>query len=344
MNISQASSVAPMMRPSATIPTEVFLRYLLPVIVVHGLGMLVVLPIFFSWTGVIVCLVGVHIFGQAITMGYHRLLAHRSFEVPRWFEWTLTTLALCCLQDTPARWVATHRKHHVHSDEHDDPHSPLVAFLWSHMGWLFLRNHDLTHVSNYSRFARDILEDPFYFWLERHPVAPLVIYFGQTIVYFGLAFGIAALAGTPLTEAALFGTSVVLFGVFARTVLVWHITWSVNSLTHMFGYSNHDTGEQSRNNWFVALVAAGEGWHNNHHHDPSACTVQHKWWEFDLTYWEVRGLQAIGIVGKITPLRTERIRMAARGKARDTSNPARAVEVSQPLLDSSQSPHKSQLS
>ncbi|MSQ91092.1 MAG: acyl-CoA desaturase [Phycisphaerales bacterium] len=321
-----STAVAPLKRPSATIPTEVFLRYLLPVILVHLLGLLAVLPFFFSWTGVIVCVLGIHLFGQAITMGYHRLLAHRSFTAPRWFEWTLTGLALCCLQDTPARWVATHRKHHVHSDEDEDPHTPRVAFLWSHLGWLMLRNHDLTHVSNYSRFARDILEDPFYFWLERHPVAPLVIYFGQCALFFGIPCGIAALLGTPIAEAVLLGASVVVWGVFARTVLVWHITWSVNSLTHMFGYSSHDTGEHSRNNWFVALVAAGEGWHNNHHHDPSACTVQHRWWEFDLTYWEVRALQAIGVVQSITPLRSERIRRAGKSPPRSAVEPIVAAK------------------
>ncbi len=269
---------------------------------------------FFSWTGLFVCLIGIHVFGQAITMGYHRLLTHRSFHVPRWFEWMLVTLALCCLQDSPARWVATHRMHHVHSDEDDDPHSPLVTFLWGHMGWLFLRNHDLTHVSNYSKYARDTLEDPYYFWLERHPAAPGLIYAGQCIPYFAIAFLVAMFVGETLESAAWFGASVVLWGVFLRTVFVWHITWSVNSLTHMFGYRNHATDENSRNNWLVALFAAGEGWHNNHHQDPSACTVQHRWWEFDLTYWEVRALQWIGIASDITPLRIERQRLALNSR------------------------------
>ena len=302
-------------------PTQLFLRYVVPVILVHLLAVLAVLPYFFSWTGVIACVVGIHLFGQAITMGYHRLLAHRSFETSRWFELTLTTLALLCLQDTPARWVATHRKHHVHSDEEDDPHSPLVTFFWGHVGWLLWRNHELTHVGSYSRYARDILEDPFYFWLERHPVSPLAIYFSQCIFYFAIPASIASLTGSTLAEASLFGASVVVWGVFARTVCVWHITWSVNSLTHIFGYSSHKTNENSRNNWLVALVAAGEGWHNNHHHDPAACTVQHRWWEFDLTYWEVRALKTLGVVHAITPLREERIRRAAEGRTHAQAQP-----------------------
>ena len=85
------------------------------------------------------------------------------------------------------------------------------------------------------------------------------------------------------------------WGVFVRTVAVWHITWSVNSLTHLFGYRNHDTDENSRNNWLVALVAAGEGWHNNHHADQRAAAHGHKWWEFDLTYWTIRGFRAAGL-------------------------------------------------
>ncbi len=204
--------------------------------------------------------------------------------------------------------------HHAHSDEGEDPHSPLVTFLWGHMGWLFLRNHDLTHVSSYAKYARDTLQDPYYFWLERRPVAPLLIYAAQIIPYFAIAFLAAMSAGEAFEGAAMFGASVVIWGVFARTVLVWHITWSVNSLTHMFGYRNHATEENSRNNWLVALVAAGEGWHNNHHQDPSACSVQHRWWEFDLTYWEVRALAWMGIARDITPLRSERVKRASNAR------------------------------
>ncbi len=276
---------------------------------VHLLALLVLVPWFFSylftWTGLILCVVGVHVFGQAITMGYHRLLAHRSFGTHRWFERTLVVLALCCLEDSPARWVATHRVHHAHSDENEDPHSPLVTFAWGHMGWLFLRNHSLHHISTYERYARDILRDPFYLWLERRPWNPLWFYLGHAAIFFGVAFGVASLL-VDRAEAMRIATSVLLWGVFMRTVLVWHITWSVNSLTHMFGYRNHKTEENSRNNWLVALVAAGEGWHNNHHEDPACCTVQHRWWEFDLTYWEIRALKVLGVVTSMVPRREVR--------------------------------------
>jgi len=283
----------------------------IPIISVHVLGLLCVIPWFFSFTGLIVCLLGVHLFGQAITMGYHRLLAHRSFTTSRWFEHLLVVMALCSLEDSPARWVATHRSHHAHSDEEPDPHSPLVTFFWGHVGWLFLHNRSLQTISAYERYARDVLKDPFYMWLERRPTRPLWFYLGHAVIVFAIAF-VAALPWLEVAAALQLASSVVVWGVILRTILVWHITWSVNSLTHLFGYRNHETDENSRNNWFVALVAAGEGWHNNHHSDPAACSVQHRWWELDVTYWEVRALQWLGVVREVVPRRDER---AARAGA-----------------------------
>ncbi len=301
--------------PRATKPVVLFWRYALPIASIHLLALLAFVPTFFSWTGLVVCLLGVHIFGQAITMGYHRLLAHRSFDVPRWFEHGLVLMALCCMEDTPARWVATHRMHHAHSDEEDDPHSPLVTFAWGHMGWLMLVNRDLHGLPSYDRFARDVLRDRWYMSLEKRPWSPLAIYALQILLFAAAGWVIGALTG-PAGDAWMMAASMVVWGVLVRTVLVWHITWSVNSLTHLFGYRNHhDTGENSRNNWLVALLAAGEGWHNNHHADPAACSVQQRWWEFDLTYWEIRALKALGIVRSITPSRADRVARANAASA-----------------------------
>ncbi|MFN9076882.1 MAG: fatty acid desaturase, partial [bacterium] len=126
-----------------------------------------------------------------------------------------------------------------------------------------------------------------------------------------------ALAWTDAAGAATFAAGVVAWGVFLRTVIVWHITWSVNSLTHIFGYRNHATDENSRNNWLVALFACGEGWHNNHHSDPACCTVRHRWWEIDVTYLEVRALSLVGLAWDIVPrreTRTARAREAVAAK------------------------------
>ena len=280
-------------------------RYAVPIVALHLLGLLAVLPSLFTWTGVVACLVGVHLFGQAITMGYHRLLAHRSFECPRWFERLLVVMALCSLEDSPARWVATHRLHHAHSDEHEDPHSPLVDAFWGHMGWLFVRNGSIHTSASYDRYARDVMRDPFYRWLERRPWRPGVIYLLHAIAFF-LAGLLAGGAIWGWSEGLWFGASLVVWGVVVRTLLVWHITWSVNSLTHLFGYRNHATEENSRNNWLVAIVAAGEGWHNNHHHDPACCSVSHRWWELDVTYLEICLLHRLGIVTSIVPRREAR--------------------------------------
>ena len=301
----------------------------MPIATIHLLGLLCLVPAFFSWTGLVVCLIGVHLFGQAITMGYHRLLAHRSFECSKWFEHLLVVLAMCSFEDTPARWVATHRIHHAHSDEEDDPHSPLVDAFWGHIGWLFVRNRTLHTTSSYEKYARDILRDPFYFWLERRSWRAAAIWALQAVVFFAVAFAIAwPLWG--LSEALWFGGSLVVWGVIARTLLVWHITWSVNSLTHLFGYRNHATDENSRNNWLVAILAAGEGWHNNHHHDPACCSVSHRWWELDVTHLEVRLLQKLGIVTSVVPRREVRhaeamVRAAA---AAANSVPEEGAEVS----------------
>ncbi|MAB72045.1 MAG: hypothetical protein CMJ54_06025 [Planctomycetaceae bacterium] len=296
-------------RPVATRPTTALVRYVVPVAAIHLLGFLCLVPAFFSWTGVVICLIGVHLFGQAITMGYHRLLTHRSFETRLWFEHLLVLLAMCSFEDTPARWVATHRVHHAHSDEQEDPHSPLVSAFWGHMGWLLVFNRALHTAGSYEKYARDVLRDPFYMWLERRSWRIAVIYTIHAILFFVVAFGIGS-AIWGVTEGLWFGASIVVWGVIVRTLLVWHITWSVNSLAHLFGYRNHDTNEESRNNWFVALVSAGEGWHNNHHHDPKCCTVSHRWWELDVTHLEVRLLRRLGIVTSIVPRREERARLA----------------------------------
>jgi stearoyl-CoA desaturase (delta-9 desaturase) len=194
--------------------------------------------------------------------------------------------------------VATHRLHHNESDEEPDPHSPLVSFLWGHMGWLLLENRAARSASAYERYARDVLRDPFYMRLQRSLV-PVWIYLAHAMVYY--VVGVAAgwwLTGTAL-GAFQFGMSVVVWGVFLRTVFVWHISWSVNSLSHMFGYRNYETNENSRNNWFVALITSGEGWHNNHHADPASASNAHRWYEIDLMWMIIRGLEMCGLATEV---------------------------------------------
>ncbi len=305
-------------RPN-TVAGRILWVYVVPIVLIHMLALVAVVPWLFSWTGVAVMVLGVHVFGQGINIGYHRLLTHRSFDAPRWVERGFVLLALCCLQDTPARWVANHRHHHKHSDTQPDPHSPLVNFLWSHVGWLALRNEGIHTLSSYQASVPDIIRDPFYRRLEKQPVLVFWAYAAHALLYLviGAAAGAALAAqGTDRGVAALqSGLSLLVWGVFVRTVVVWHITWSVNSLSHMFGYRNYETGEESRNNWLVALLTVGEGWHNNHHHDPASASNQHRWWELDVSYCEIRLLERIGLARRVLPPRHLRQRTLAADAA-----------------------------
>jgi stearoyl-CoA desaturase (delta-9 desaturase) len=132
-------------------------------------------------------------------------------------------------------------------------------------------------------------------------------------LFFLVGLGIGWLTGGA-GEGLRFGLSLLVWGVILRTVVVWHITWSVNSLTHLFGYSTYETGDHSRNNWFVALITVGEGWHNNHHHDPASGSNQHRWWELDVTYYELKLLEKLGLARDVVLPRHRR--QAAREAAR----------------------------
>lgn len=289
--------------PPPVLPYKLNLTYAITIAVVHLLGFLALWPYLFSWCGVIACILGIHLFGQGITIGYHRLLTHRSFKCPKWVERCFAILGICSMQDTPARWVSVHRQHHVHSDEIPDPHSPRVTFFWSHMGWLMFINRQTYSISGLEKFAKDLLRDPFYMRLETNPFAQFVYILGQVPVYFALGFGLSFCFSSELPAAVQLGASMVQWGVIMRVIAVWHITWSVNSLSHMFGYTNYKTGEDSRNNWFVAMLTVGEGWHNNHHEDPSAASVQHRWWEIDISYYEIKLLEKLGLASNVIPPR-----------------------------------------
>jgi len=211
---------------------------------------LAALPWFFSWTGVVLAIAGVQVFGSlGINLCYHRLLTHRSLTCPKWLEHGFAILGICSMQDTPARWVAVHRRHHEHADRREDPHSPLVSFAWSHVGWMLVQNRDLARLGIYERYAKDVLRDPFYRRLERKLLYPIIALSSWAVFFLG---GVAAtlLGGDSAMEAAQFGASLLVWGVFVRVVAVWHITWSVNSAAHLWGYRNYETDNDSRNNWF----------------------------------------------------------------------------------------------
>ena len=285
--------------PEAAQPVRLRWTYAISIVLVHAFALLAFAPWFFSWTGVVLCAAGLYVFGTlGVNLCFHRRLTHRSFDCPRWVERGLAILGVCCLQEGPARWVAIHRKHHQHSDDQPDPHSPLVTFLWGHVGWLVVENRDSDTFHLLDRYARDLVSQRFYLQLERR-LNWLWVYVAHALLF--SAGGAAAgylLTGTA-AGAGQMAASVLVWGVLLRTVLVWHITWSVNSLSHLFGYQSHDTGENSRNNWLVALVSNGEGWHNNHHADQRSAAHGHKWYEVDITYLTILAMELVGLASDV---------------------------------------------
>jgi len=292
----------PLPYPATLGPGRVVWPYVVAFGLYHGLALLALLPWLFSWTGLAAALFGLYVFGTlGVNLCYHRLLTHRSFSCPKWLEHSLAILGVCCLQDTPVRWVAVHRMHHQHSDEPTDPHSPLVNFFWGHMGWLLVPNRELARLSLYEHYSKDLLRDPFYKNLERD-VLWVWLNLMQWVIFFVAGFGLGWLLTGELRGGLQQGLSLLVWGVFVRTVLVWHITWSVNSVTHRWGYQNYKTNENSRNNVLVGLLSNGEGWHNNHHAQPRAAAHGHRWWEFDVTYVTIWLLEKVRLARDIVPV------------------------------------------
>ena len=290
--------------PLAAQPPRFIWSYGIPIIVFHLLAPLVFVPYFFSWTGLFLVPIGNYFFcSLGIGAGFHRLLTHRSYKCPKWFEHTLAILGTCSFQQAPARWVMVHRMHHQHSDHQPDPHTPLVNWFWGHMGWVMFENRDLNSMDNYEKYAKDLLQERFYRKLERNGMW-FVVGMISALVIFAAGLGAGYLMTKTFAGALQFGLSILLWGVIVRTIYSWHVTWGVNSFAHLWGYRNYATDENSRNNWILALATNGDGWHNNHHADPrSAAHGFHRWWELDITYLSIRFFKLIGIVTEIVPIR-----------------------------------------
>ena len=217
--------------------------------------------------------------GFGVTLGYHRLLTHRSFKAPKWVEYAMSFFGSLALQGGPIKWIATHRVHHAFSDRPQDPHSPTRGFWWAHMLWLFAYDDVLDHGQAYWRYAPEFARDKVHQFINK------------THVYQTIALGVLlyAFGGWPC----------VVWGIFLRTVFVYHCTWLVNSAAHVWGYQTYHTNEGSRNNWWVALLTYGEGWHNNHHAYPTSAAHGLRWWEMDLTYVTIRLMALLGMATHI---------------------------------------------
>lgn len=302
VNTEKKYTPAPIPYPPTLIRGKYIWVYVFAFLFYHAASVLIFVPWLFDWISVGVWLAGFYVFGTlGVNLCFHRLLTHRSFACPLWLERIFAVLGVCCLQDTPARWVAVHRRHHQKSDEPEDPHSPLAGFFWGHMGWLLQASGDLERMQLYEHYAKDILRDRFYFRLERN-LMWVWINLAHWLAFYLIGFGIGWARGESAMDGVQLGLSMLVWGVFFRTVCVWHITWSVNSVAHIWGYRNYETDENSRNNVLVGLWSNGEGWHNNHHAQPRSAAHGHKWWELDVTWITIWVLNKVGLAWDIVPI------------------------------------------
>ncbi|MBI3474578.1 MAG: acyl-CoA desaturase [Acidobacteria bacterium] len=210
-----------------------------------------------------------------IGMGYHRLLTHRGYKTPKWVEYCLTICGTLALQGGPIGWVATHRLHHQNSDKDGDPHSPRDGGFWAHMGWIITGESLHNKSIELLPYVPELRKDKFMIWISEWHWVPLTV-----IAVLTLALG---------------GWKFVMWGIFLRTVVGLHATYLVNSATHIWGSRRFRTTDASTNNFWVAMLSFGEGWHNNHHAHPQSARHGLAWYEFDLNWYGIAALRTVGL-------------------------------------------------
>jgi sn-1 stearoyl-lipid 9-desaturase len=258
---------------------------------------------FFSWkaffTAVFLQWVGTSL---GIGIGYHRLLTHRGYKTPKWVEYFLTLCATIALEGGPIFWVATHRIHHQNSDHEGDPHSPVDGKWWAHMGWILVGKSMHHDTKTLARYVPDLTKDGFHMWITKYH------YLSNTV----LGIALFVFGGWPMF----------LWGLCARTVFGLHSTWLVNSVTHSWGSRRFKTRDLSTNNWFVALLTWGEGWHNNHHAHPTSARHGLAWYEIDLNWYGIWVMKKLGLARQVYGL-------SLTALARRTAREAHRVSLQQ---------------
>jgi len=223
--------------------------------------------------------------GLGISLGYHRLHTHRSYRLPLWLEYFFAVCGTLNLEGGPIFWVATHRVHHQKSDQPGDPHSPRDGAWWSHVLWIVFGESKHSNTQLMSKYAPDLARHRFYRWLNTYHWVPIIV----------LGLILLAIGGLPL----------MMWGVFVRVVFGLHATWLVNSASHMWGGRRFATRDDSRNNWWVALMTFGEGWHNNHHAHPTSARHGLAWYEFDPSWLLLNVMKPLGLAWDIKVARIE---------------------------------------
>jgi stearoyl-CoA desaturase (delta-9 desaturase) len=263
--------------------------------------------VFFTWEGLAVFLLLVVLVGQVgIGLGYHRLICHRSYRAAGPLRPLLGLLGVLNCMGGPLTWCAIHRLHHRHSDRDEDPQASHRSFWTSHLLWTLARQMPgLTTSEEIRQVTRDLAREPAMLWLERYAYA------------LNVAFALVLLAAGWLVGGWFLGVSLLVWGFFVRIVAGWHATFLVNSINHHVGYRNYQTDDNSRNCWWVALLTFGEGWHNNHHHQPRSAAHGHRWFEVDASYLLIRGLEAVGLASEV--VRPRRPFHVAQGNSSSTA-------------------------
>ncbi|HET9282843.1 MAG TPA: acyl-CoA desaturase [Candidatus Angelobacter sp.] len=239
-----------------------------------------------------------------IGMGYHRLLTHRGYKTYKWVEYFLTVCGTLALEGGSFFWVATHRVHHQNTDVEGDPHSPRDGGFWAHMGWILTGRVMHNHSDALLPYIPDLRKDKFHTFISKWHWAPITL-LGVILLLVG-------------------GWSVLMWGIFLRTVVGLHATWLVNSATHMWGSQRFLTGDDSKNSFWVAVMTFGEGWHNNHHAHPQAARHGLAWYEVDLNWYGLWVLRALGLIWDVkAPKLKDAIKLRA-GKTRLTQLPTAA--------------------
>jgi stearoyl-CoA desaturase (delta-9 desaturase) len=247
----------------------------LPFLVLH-LAAVSILFVHFKWSYLMACVLFYEIRMFFVTAGYHRYFSHRSFKTSRWFQFVIAWMAMSSSQKGILWWAAHHRHHHRFSDQEDDLHSPtLFGFWWSHVGWILSDKYNQTRFEYVGDFARF----PELRWLNKYFLVPPAI----------LALVVFLIGGWGWFA----------WGFCLSTVLLWHGTFTINSLSHIFGRRRFPTTDTSKNNWLLALVTLGEGWHNNHHYYMASARQGFYWWEIDITYYALKVLSWAGLVREL---------------------------------------------
>ncbi len=258
---------------------------LAPFLFLH-VGVLAVFWVGVSHAAIFICVALYFIRMFAITGFYHRYFSHKSFETNRFFQFLFAIMGLTSVQRGPLWWASNHRHHHQYSDKNNDLHSPVTkGFLWSHIGWILCDKNMPTHyerVKELSAFPELVFVNRFD-WL-----VPLL--FSIALYWLGV------LLNNLNPELGTTGWQIFTWGFFVSTVLLFHGTCTINSLSHVYGSKRFETGDESRNNALLALITLGEGWHNNHHRYPGSVRQGFYWWEIDITYYILRVMSWVGIV------------------------------------------------